>query len=58
VVSGTIFPVLGSEFIPVEAFIHTVTNGDKQGHEYRITPNPIVRESTGAVADGERKRKP
>jgi LacI family transcriptional regulator len=34
----------------VEALLHTVTSKDKQGREYKITPNLIVRESTGAVA--------
>ncbi|HEX4950535.1 MAG TPA: LacI family DNA-binding transcriptional regulator [Blastocatellia bacterium] len=43
----------------VKALLHTTTNENKQGREYKITPRLIVRESTGPVRSAQKlKRKP
>ncbi|MFN7926849.1 MAG: substrate-binding domain-containing protein [Blastocatellia bacterium] len=34
----------------VEALLHTVTDKNKDGREYKITPKLMVRESTGPLA--------
>lgn len=41
----------------VEALLHTAKNENKQGHEYKINPKLIVRESTGIVYASAAKKK-